>query len=302
MILSFCLNPSIDTFLWLDRFEPKGTHRVGREQRFPGGKGVHVALAVSELGFASELMGVWGGESGAWIKVQCEGAGVRCHGPKVHEWSRSCFTIKSNDDFDDTEILGQGPELSSADWQSILTETKTLGPMASIICISGSLPRGLSDSAYAELIRITERPALVDCTGPSLQKALEAKPWGIHLNRSESAQLGYGDPVNAVKALSNRVALVAITAGREGLFLGFEGQIWHAQVQLSRIESAVGSGDCLVAGLAVAVSQRRGGEELARWGVACGAANCLRPELGMLNRKDVESLLPQIQIRRVKEA
>lgn len=50
MILSVCPNPSVDTYWNLHGpLHPGKTHRIGSEQRFPGGKGVHVALAVTEL-------------------------------------------------------------------------------------------------------------------------------------------------------------------------------------------------------------------------------------------------------------
>jgi tagatose 6-phosphate kinase len=60
------------------------------------------------------------------------------------------------------------------------------------------------------------------------------------------------------------------------------------------VRSAVGSGDCLTAGLAVAHDRGHDWRQALRLGVACGAANCLRPELGMIHRADVERLLPTV--------
>lgn len=40
-------------------------------------------------------------------------------------------------------------------------------------------------------------------------------------------------------------------------------------------------------------------EDIARYGVACGAANCMYEPLGMLLKKDVEALLPKTIITTV---
>lgn len=34
----------------------------------------------------------------------------------IKDWSRSCYTFKSESDFDDTEILGPRPEIHMEEW------------------------------------------------------------------------------------------------------------------------------------------------------------------------------------------
>jgi fructose-1-phosphate kinase PfkB-like protein len=55
----------------------------------------------------------------------------------------------------------------------------------------------------------------------------------------------------------------------------------------------------MLAGLAVGNQRNCTVEAALRLGVACGAANCLRPELGMLRRADVEMLLPRVEMNSV---
>ena len=50
MLLAVCPNPSVDYSIWIDSLEPGKVHRATREERYPGGKGVHVAMAAAELG------------------------------------------------------------------------------------------------------------------------------------------------------------------------------------------------------------------------------------------------------------
>ena len=57
MITSVSLNPSIDRTLTVERFTPGGLNRVLGERNVAAGKGINVALTVSELGLDSECIG-----------------------------------------------------------------------------------------------------------------------------------------------------------------------------------------------------------------------------------------------------
>ena len=59
----------------------------------------------------------------------------------------------------------------------------------------------------------------------------------------------------------------------------------------------MGSGDSMVAGLAVGLARGHGVEEGLRLGTAAGAATAMTPGTALCSRADVEGLLPQVQIR-----
>jgi tagatose 6-phosphate kinase len=88
MILTVCPNPSVDKFLYLADFKADSVNRSLREEAFPGGKGVHVALALKQLRMPTELIGTWGGPTGRWIRQECERKGVECFGPELSGWTR----------------------------------------------------------------------------------------------------------------------------------------------------------------------------------------------------------------------
>ena len=76
----------------------------------------------------------------------------------------------------------------------------------------------------------------------------------------------------------------------DGLYFATPNEIVHAQCEVSEVYSAVGSGDCLLAGLAVAFLRNMNMIDTAKFAVACGGANCIRQYLGMLYKSDVEIL------------
>lgn len=300
MLLAVCPNPSVDTYVWVDSLEPGKVHRASLEKRFPGGKGVHVALAAAELNEETVLLGFWGGETGMWIRNECEKRNIICVGPDLKEWSRSCFTFKSEGIYDDTELLGTGPIISADDYREFTGLYDQFAEKSAVITLSGSWLKGAPDHGYADLIRKAKnlnKPVFLDATGENFKQGLNERPFAVHLNYVESKNITGLDEIGEIIGYFKRYAdLVAVTMGQEGLFLDFEDTTLHGKVVLDKIYSAVGSGDCLTAGLALAMKNNMNTEEMLRLGVACGGANCLRKELGMLYQHDVKKLIPQVEI------
>lgn len=306
MILCGCLNPSIDTFLHVDAVTSGTTNRVRLEESFAGGKGVHVALACRELGEEVVLLGIWGGQRGAWMRRFCEARGVTCAGPVIKKESRMCLTLRTADGFNETEFLGLGPEINAEAAEELNATFGELLPLVHTITLSGSLPPGLPTETYASLAeraRAADRPVLLDVTGKPAQAALRSPLFGLHLNANESRALLGSETADLhelgleLRSRFPRTDWIALTGGREGLYLVTREACIHAWRHIEAVHSTVGSGDCLTAGLAVAHARGLDAREAARLGVACGAANCLRAELGMLHAEEVAAQLPRVELR-----
>ncbi|MEQ8471984.1 MAG: PfkB family carbohydrate kinase [Marinoscillum sp.] len=298
-ILVVCPNPAVDIYASMDEFNMGEPNRITKEQRYPGGKGLHVGMALSELGYKVTIAGFWGGETGQWVKKSCNEyyPTIRFIGPELKEWTRSCYTFKSLGDFDDTEILGTGPNISVHEYQSFITSIKTLLAEAELMVLSGSWPKGSPEGGYAEIIQAGKEvniKSIVDCTGTQLRHALLQKPFGVHLNRKEICEYYQCDFEEAKSKILTDCDLAAITDGSRGLHLLTPDSSYHSLAKIEKVLSTIGSGDCLTAGIAAGVIDTLDPQSIAAMGAACGAANCLREELGMLFKKDVELLLQQM--------
>jgi tagatose 6-phosphate kinase len=300
MILAICRNPSVDTYAWLEEIHPGKVNRIQKEQRFPGGKGVHVALAAAELGEEVTLLGFWGGATGQWIRESCEEQGIFCYGPEVEGWSRTCVTFKADNSFNETELLGAGPTISDADFESFLEEYQKMLPGAKCVTLSGSWPKGAPSDAYAQLLRIAHQAdalTFLDTTGDQLAPALAEHPQVVHLNRTEAHDhFGEKDIVKNALLLARQCQYAVITAGAEGVYVANGKEVHHASCTVSNVYSAVGSGDCLLRGLAVAFHRGMTLEDAARLAAACGAANCIREDLGMFYLKDAERIFKEVAV------
>lgn len=292
MILCVCPNPSIDKFVWIDDFKPGQINRTRREQVFPGGKGVHVALGIAELGEETAILGFWGGHTGKYINEYCESKGISCFGPEIDEPNRTCLNFRSNGDLNGTEVLEAGPFIDDEVAYLFWLEYTRLLDMASVVCLSGSWPltSATTEIGYGEFTVAAKKKAIrafVDCSGKSLVDVLPARPHCIHINNLEGLDVFHEEsPLKIANTLLQNCEVAAVTAGEEGLYLVSKGHSpLHANCKLDQIISPVGSGDSLMAGLVVAHKRGLNFDETAKLATACGAANCIREELGMFIRK-----------------
>lgn len=276
MILSICPNPSIDTYAYLESFELGKVNRINKLLEHPGGKGTHVALAINELGGKTKLLGNWAGTTGDWIQENCKKYGLKTGGVTISGANRKCLTFRGENEYlQNTELLEPGPEFMNDDFNRFLLSISheiEINEQVDLICASGSWPLNAPKSAYASLIELANKnnvPIIVDCAGDQLHNILDKSFFGIHVNEQEALSLfGTTDLETVLGELSKRIELVAITKGKDGLWLSYQGEVIHANVEIKNIISTVGSGDCLTAGIAHAVSLGKSAVEIARMAVA----------------------------------
>ncbi|WP_138431336.1 1-phosphofructokinase family hexose kinase [Fodinibius saliphilus] len=304
MILAVCANPSVDAFWNIDDIQKGTTNRSTNEQYFPGGKGIHVALALKELNSIVATLGVWGGITGQWIKEECHKKDILTIGPDVKEWTRTCITNKSNTQWKDTEFLGAGPSLTASQTEQFLSSyTQELNKSSvEAVILSGSVPTGMDKDIYKQMVleaRSHDIPSYVDASNKLLDHALEAQPFVVHINREEGKALtGHDDPITIATSLREHCQIAAVTAGKDGLYLAADNHIYHGRhtINQKNIISTIGSGDCLLAGLCKAILTREDIGEWAKLATACGSANCIHPQLGMFNAQDVNRIFNQVRL------
>lgn len=311
MITVAGFNTAIDRFIHIDTLTPGEVHRVREENVYPGGKGVHVAQTIAALGEKVQLVGLVDATHRDLITRRMRERGVDFKGVDVGSELRQCFALQESGG-SITEILGQGPRLSEDEGAALLQAFRQSVESSELVILSGSLPRGLPDTLYAELVDYVNsrgKRCLVDASGEVLRHAVGAKPALVKPNRDEISDL-VGYPVinmqaaeAAAMALRERgIAMPVVTMGELGAVAADETGVWHAQLNASYVRNAVGSGDCFLAGMAVAIQRHMSLEHALRLAVACGVANAQSEETGFADRSVVESLLPAVHVQRIRHA
>jgi tagatose 6-phosphate kinase len=309
MITVAGFNTAVDRFISVDVLTPGEVHRVREENIYAGGKGVHVAQTIAGLGEPVQLIGLVDATHRQLVENQLNARGVLFHGVEIAGDMRQCLALQEAGG-SITEVLGQGPQLTPAECAALLAAFRRSVAESELVILTGSLPRGFDQTLYAELIEEVQRlgkRCLVDASGEALRKLVATQPFLVKPNRDEISDL-VGHPVItmqaaalAVTALRERgIAVPVVTMGELGAIAADDSGVWHASLIPTHVRNAVGSGDCLLAGMAVAIQRQQTLEQALRLGVACGVANAESKETGFAERGNVEVLLPSVTVLRVQ--
>lgn len=309
MFICVSVNPAIDKRLRLLKLIRGTVNRAIEVHPAPGGKSVHVALALKALGADPLWVGVTGGYTGETLLRGLSESAIRTVAVPIQQSSRTNLEI-IEDDGAVTEILEPGPALSEAETQSFLLKSDELFAQnrGSYVVLSGSLPASLPDDFYANLIRRAHNhncKTLLDTSGSPLRAALDAEPDFVKPNREEAEWLTsspitdrHSAAVSVRWLLARGAKSAAITLGKEGLVWSslVEQRVFLAQAPPVDNRSAVGSGDSVLAAFASAMSRQLTVEETLQLAAACGAANCLAETPGLLKQDDVARLRHEVRI------
>ena len=305
MILVLNLNASIDKRYTLKDLVKGAVQRADAVDNTPGGKGLHVANVDTILGEDTLVTGWLGGKSGEFIAERVHDYGIRGDFVPVAGETRSCLAIITEDGAQ-TEILEPGPTISPDELAAFREKFRALLAKADVVVASGSMPRGVPDTFYAELIRETHaaaKPFLLDTSGKRLEEGIKAKPDFIKPNKDEIEALR-GRPVKDEAAvvrevqafLDDGIPLAVVSLGAAGSIAGCQEGLFRITVPHIDCVNPVGSGDSFVAGAAAGFARHLPVPELLRLAAACGTANAMEAESGFVRKETVESLLPQITV------
>jgi len=298
-------NTSVDQALEVDPLVLGGVNRVRSARRFAGGKGVHVALAIAALGEPVCLVGLIDAEHRGEFEDVLGRRGVAFHGVEIPGRIRTCLALREPEGARVTEILEPGPAVDEATQRALCERFLTLSADSALAVLTGSAPPGFGEEAYATLVvalRSKGVRCLVDASGELLRRAVLARPFLVKPNREEAEALtgvsidGPSAAASVTRKLSQAGIEVVITSlGKKGAVAASGAEAVHAWVETPGAAYPVGSGDCLLGGVAVGLARGYGVLDMLRLGVACGAANTLTPETGYLRASDVESLRARVQ-------
>lgn len=308
MITVAGFNTAIDRLVRIGELQPGELHRAVDEQVYPGGKGLHVAQTIAALGERVQLVGIIDAAHRNLIGRHLSRRGVLFHGIEIDDSIRTCVALQEPSGRI-TEVLGQGPQLGLAQRDALLSAVQRCIEDSELLILSGSLPRGLPKETYAQLaaqVRDAGKHCLVDASGEALRLALQARPTLVKPNREEAGELlgravdDIDAAVAAVRELrADGIAMPVVSLGALGAVAADADAVWHAAIEPVPTRNTVGSGDCLLAGMAVGMVRGMDLQQTLRLGVACGAANAQGEETGFVERQAVEALLSRVRVQRL---
>ncbi|MFJ4621816.1 1-phosphofructokinase family hexose kinase [Streptomyces sp. NPDC088812] len=300
-ITTVTLNAAVDVTYTVDRIRTGASHRLATARHRAGGKGVNVARVLTALGRPALVAGLAGGPAGDAVRRDLAASGMAEALTAIAGTTRQTVTVVEEAAGDAAVFLEPGPEVSAAEWRAFTRHFARLLGRSRAVVLSGSLPPGLSEDAYGELVAAARRsdvPVVLDTTGPPLLAALAAGPDLVKPNAAELRETVGAEDVRAGAETLRRAGArsVVVSLGAEGLLAVAPDGVWRARPPERLAGNPTGAGDAAVAALAAGLADRTPWPERLRAAVALSAAAVRAPLAGDFDAPAYRDLLSRTAV------
>lgn len=308
-IITITLNPSLDTTLWVDRFDLKEPVSATREQVYPGGKAVNVTRVLTALGIKSKAVGFVGEQNATTFIHLLDKESISYHFLTVQGAIRENLSIV----LPDGELLkinrtGFFVEQTSMDSLQSNIESEISTNEETLLVFAGSLPKNVTKEQYKALIMNLNGEHVkiaIDTDIFSEQDIREIKPFIMKPNEVELCHLAKMEEMDKqtiyqyAQKLSQYATHVLVSRGGEGLLYAGDHMLMQCNVPEVEVMSTIGAGDTTLAGFIKALSEQQTIEECIQFAAACGTASVLLEGTGVIRHESVDGMAERISITKI---
>lgn len=308
MITTITLNTAIDKAYVVKDFARDSVTRVQTCTNTAGGKGLNVSKVIKLCGEDIIATGFVGGHAGAYVEDLLKEHAILTDFVHTQSETRSCINILASDGTS-TEFLEPGAPVTSDEVNQLVQKLNDLINKSDVITISGSVPKGVENTFYADLVTTIKekgKQVILDTSGELLKNGIKACPTLIKPNSEElEALLGISihnqeEVIEAAKKLHETgIEYVVVSLGGDGALLICKEGVFHGKPPKITPVNTVGCGDSMVGAFAVSLARKLPIEEALRYSVAVSAANALTMATGSFELNDMRKLLPDVIVNRL---
>jgi 6-phosphofructokinase 2 len=309
-IVTFTLNPTIDVSSQADMVRPTHKIRTFDESYDPGGGGVNVARAITELGGRAKIICTGGGFTGQMLDRMLGEIPIPRTIVPIAGRTRISLTVFEKSSGHEFRFIPSGPQLSPAEIEACFDAVRNTN--FDYFVASGSLSNGAPDDTLVTIAKIVAAKGakfILDSSGRGLNITLERAP--VYLIKpsfgeletlvgrrldDESARDAAGELIE-----QGHAEIVTVTMGAAGALLVTKDTVlrmWSPKIQ-SR--SAVGAGDSFLAAMTLALSEQRPIEDALIFAIAAGAATALTSGTRLCRKDDVARIYDDLRRSRASE-
>ena len=310
MIYTLTLNPAIDRELTVDEIEYDKVLTATEARIDFGGKGFNVSRLLCALNTPSIAVGFVGGRTGERLQNGLHALGIDSDFVWIEGETRTNISIvtKRHDHY--VKVNEKGPLVDLPTQQKLLEKIQVLARIGDWWVLAGSLPPGVPQSFYVEVIQILNEQqvmTILDTTGEALKLGCQEEVFLVKPNSEETRQLT-GLPVEtpieiAIAAAEIRkmgAQNVVISMGKTGALLQTAEETWLAHSPMIKEKNPIGAGDSMVGGLVWALQQGLSTKEALAWGIASGAATASLSGTEVGSRPLIEELLTLVRFENLQ--
>ena len=245
-IYTCTMNLAIDLFIETEEMHPFMVNRTKEDDIQANGKGVNVSLVLKMLDFPSTALGFSAGFTGKYIEDYLQQKQIQTEFIEVPGMTRINVFTQVNQTGEEYKLVNQGPEIPQAAVHNFLNQIRVL-QAEDYLCVSGSLPRGLSPKVLIEISRICQEKGIHLIIDSSDQEAMFRgnSPKGKVVNTACAGDTmlgaflaGYMNRRPLDETLRKSIAAGSSTAFRKGLtdFLDVEELSKQIKIREERFE------------------------------------------------------------------
>jgi len=313
VIVTVTLNAALDRSLTVPTLQLGQRHRASDVLTLAGGKGINVARALKRLDVPVVATGLAGGRTGTRIVEELTSEAILNDFVRIREESRTSTLVVDPTSGTQTEINEWGPKVSESELGILMDKLRYLSRGAEAVVFAGSLPRGVSETFYAEAARELGRRGVrvaLDAEGEPLRLGLDAEPWLVSPNQHEAEQLvgqelfdddDFVMALDAIAELGARNVHITLEDGCFALIRG-DRQVRRYRTVVPKLEpvSVVGAGDALLAQWVTSTVEGESAETALRLAAAAGSASVLEVGAGRFDPAEARRLAAAVEVHELQ--
>lgn len=303
-VVTITFNPCIDKSTSVPALIPEKKLVCAIPKVEPGGGGINVARAIKKLGGEAVAIYPAGGYTGQFFTGLLQKENVKWVVIPIAEETRENIIVKDEATNQQFRFGMPGPTITENEWRQCIMALEGIREMDFIVA-SGSLTKGVPADIFATLARIakTKKAKLVvDTSGEPLLKAAQEGVYLLKPNLAELCKLSGRENINneKVEEVAKEIIekqyceVIIVSMGAGGAVMATKEGVSRIVPPVVKIQSTVGAGDSMVAGVIYYLSQGKSLAEAARYGVACGTAATLNPGTELCRKEDADKLYPLV--------
>lgn len=311
MILSAGLSPAWQQILSFDLVSMGQVNRAMHTESCASGKVLNVGRAVVSLEAEGQTLSTLGGATGQCIQDEFRRDHLPARWIETQAPTRTCITLLENRDGDRrvTELVENAQPIADHELAAFEAAFRELASNAEVVVLTGSVPPvagGVEPSDLFASLLEPEQRSILDVRGPQLLRALERRPLVVKPNRAE-LEATVGRSLRDQSALTSAMhelidagaGWVFVTDGSRPALLTDGRRMWRLVSPPREVINPIGCGDCLAAGMAIALHGGAEVPEAVRFGTAAAIVNLSQLLPARLSLASVGAVEQDIRIEHV---
>tara|TARA_R110000751_G_scaffold301415_5_gene413830 strand:- start:30387 stop:31310 length:924 start_codon:yes stop_codon:yes gene_type:complete len=272
----------------------------------PGGGGVNVSRMLHRLGEKSNCLFPSGGYTGKHLNDLLLQEGVNTLQVPVKEWTRENLSVVDEQTNLQYRFGMPGGPLYPSELKTIQAFVDKQLKENDMLVLSGSLPEGIASDYYARWIAHTSLKnikVVIDTSGPALMEAVKEPVFLLKPNQKELAELAGKVFLSSTEQeafalemiASKKATYIVVSLGARGAFLASKAGVVYQSTPSVAVQSTIGAGDSMVAGLIYAIKNNFSDRDILKWGIACGVATTMSEGTMLAGKTNVTKILNMIR-------